>query len=136
MSNTPSSTPAGSGEFRALAEAIHAFVAEREWQPFHDPKNLAMAVAVEAAELMEHFRWCSSEQSRAVLADPRARPEIEHEVADVLILLIEFCSIAGIDPAAAVRAKLQLNAQRYPVALSKGHSRKYNDLQRPDSTTG
>ena len=109
-----------------LQSAIDAFVAERDWAQFHAPKNLAMGVAIEAAEIMEHFLWLSGEQSSAL--DAAKRAEVANEIGDVLIYLIELGRSLDIDVLAAARAKLELNRQRYPVAKSKGRATKYADL--------
>jgi NTP pyrophosphatase (non-canonical NTP hydrolase) len=113
-----------------LQEQILAFAAERDWQQFHDPKNLAMAVAVEAGELMDHFRWVPNAESRRALDDSETRSGVEEEAADVMILLLEFAAVANIDLKAAVERKLAKNAQRYPVALSKGNATKHDRLGR------
>ena len=113
-----------------LQEQILAFAAEREWQQFHDPKNLAMAVAVEAGELMDHFRWVSNAESMHALDDAPTRAGVEEEAADVMILLLEFAAVAKIDITAAVERKLAKNAARYPVALSKGNATKHDRLAR------
>lgn len=104
------------------------FVRERDWEQFHAPKNLSMALAAEAGELMEHFLWSTPEQSRAVAADPVKRSKIEEELADVMIYALEFANMTGIDVAAAIERKLTLNAQKYPVEKSRGRSEKYTDL--------
>jgi NTP pyrophosphatase (non-canonical NTP hydrolase) len=111
-----------------LQEKILAFTAERDWQQFHDPKNLAMAVAVEAGELMDHFRWVPNAQSSAALDDAATRAGVEEEAADVMILLLEFAAVAKIDIAAAVERKLAKNAARYPVELSRGNATKHDRL--------
>ena len=116
--------PTRESDIAALQSKILAFAAEREWGQFHDPKNLAMAVAVEAGELMDHFRWVRNDASRALLDDARTRTEVEEEVADVMILLLEFAAVSGIDVARAVERKLEINARRYPVERSKGRSEK------------
>jgi NTP pyrophosphatase (non-canonical NTP hydrolase) len=113
-----------------LQEQILAFAAEREWQQFHDPKNLAMAVAVEAGELMDHFRWVRNDDAHRALDDARTRAGVEEEAADVMILLLEFAAVAKIDIKAAVERKLARNAERYPVALSKGNATKHDRLAR------
>jgi NTP pyrophosphatase (non-canonical NTP hydrolase) len=114
-----------------LQEQILAFTAERDWQQFHDPKNLAMAVAVEAGELMDHFRWVPNAESHRALDDARTRAGVEEEAADVMILLLEFAAVAKIDITAAVERKLAKNAARYPVALSKGNATKHDRLGSP-----
>ncbi|MFM1805427.1 MAG: hypothetical protein RL136_2306 [Planctomycetota bacterium] len=113
---------ANGSDLARLQERILAFVAEREWQQFHDPKNLSMAVAVEAGELMDHFRWLRNDESLKALDDARTRTEVEEEVADVMILLLEFASVCGIDVAAAVERKLEINARKYPVELARGNA--------------
>ncbi|MEY3773567.1 MAG: hypothetical protein RLZZ129_347 [Verrucomicrobiota bacterium] len=113
------------GELKAR---VLAFVRERDWEQFHAPKNLSMALAAEAGELMEHFLWSTPEQSRTVTADPLKRTKIEEELADVVIYALEFANITGIDVAAAIERKLALNAQKYPVEKSRGRSDKYTDL--------
>jgi NTP pyrophosphatase (non-canonical NTP hydrolase) len=109
-----------------LQDAIDAFVAERDWTQFHAPKNLAMGVAIEAAEIMEHFLWCSGEESSAL--DEAKRSEVANEIGDVLIYLIELGRSLDIDIIAAARAKLELNREKYPVAKAKGRATKYVDL--------
>lgn len=96
---------------------IRCFVAARRWQPFHDPKNLAMAVASEAGELCAELRWIASDDADAVVRDPRMHARLTDEAADVAITLLMFCDRAGIDLAAAIPEKLAKNARRYPVLL-------------------
>lgn len=112
----------------ALRERVLAFAREREWEQFHSPKNLSMALAAEAGELMEHFLWSESRDSGAVLADPKKRGKIEDELADVVIYALEFANIGGIDLAKAIEAKLAQNAAKYPVAKARGNSTKYTEL--------
>jgi dCTP diphosphatase len=107
---------------------VLAFVRERDWEQFHAPKNLSMALAAEAGELMEHFLWATPEQSLAVARDPVKRGKVEEELADVVIYALEFANMTGIDVAAAIERKLALNAQKYPVEKAKGRSVKYDEL--------
>lgn len=109
-----------------LADELTRFAAERDWQQFHSPKNLAAALIVEAGELLEHFQWLTEEQSRSLT--PEKRDAVGAELADVLLYLIQLASVLGIDPVAAARAKLELNALKYPVELARGSSRKYDEL--------
>lgn len=109
-----------------LAKELAQFAQAREWQPFHSPKNLASALVVEAGELLEHFQWLTEEQSRAL--PPEQREAVAAEVADVLLYLVQLASALGIDPVAAAQAKMQVNAQKYPVDRARGHSRKYDAL--------
>jgi NTP pyrophosphatase (non-canonical NTP hydrolase) len=111
-----------------LKERVLAFARERDWEQFHAPKNLSMALAAEAAELMEHFLWSSPEQSRAVAADPAKRTRIAEEVADVVIYALEFANATGLDVAGAVEAKMVANAKKYPVEKARGRSAKYTEL--------
>jgi NTP pyrophosphatase (non-canonical NTP hydrolase) len=110
-----------------IKDTIGQFTAARDWQQFHCPKNVAMALVTEASELMAHFRWTALGDMCA-LDDPQSLVEIRHEVADVLLLLAEFANVAGIDLATAVREKMEINAQRYSVEKSRGTARKYRRL--------
>ncbi len=111
-----------------IKDLIAAFTAARDWQQFHCPKNVAMALASEAGELMAHFRWTAPGGDAEVLADLQSRCEVRHELADVLLLLAEFANVAGIDMAEAVREKMEIIARRYPVEKSRGTARKYDRL--------
>jgi NTP pyrophosphatase (non-canonical NTP hydrolase) len=110
----------------ALEAEIDAFVLERDWAQFHTPKNLAMSVAIEAAEIMEHFQWCSGEQSRALAREKR--DEVASEIGDVLIYLLRLARVLGIDPVAAATTKLAHNRMKYPIEKAKGRATKYDDL--------
>ena len=111
-----------------LKSRLLAFVRERDWEQFHAPKNLSMALAAEAGELMEHFLWSTPEQSKAVAAEPTKRAKIAEELADVVIYALEFANITGLDVAAAIEAKMAANAKKYPVEKAKGRSEKYTEL--------
>ena len=110
----------------SLTSEIRAFRDARDWLRFHNPKELAVAITAEAGELLQHFVWQSPEQSEARVAD--RREEIASEMADVAILLFEMADNCGIDLAAAMRAKLAKNEERYPVAKARGSNLKYNEL--------
>jgi len=99
----------------ALQARLRHFAAERQWQPFHTPKNLSTALMVEAAELAEIFQWMTPEQSLAVRDDPKLREPIADEVADVLLYLLQLADHAGVDLHAAVENKLVKNAAKYPA---------------------
>lgn len=105
-----------------LRDALRTFSAERDWDQFHSPKNLATALSVEAAELLEIFQWMNEADSRNL--DPAARAAASDEVADVLLYLVRLADRLGIDPIAAARRKMLDNARRYPVDKSRGTSRK------------
>ena len=111
-----------------LKARVLAFVRARDWEQFHSPKNLSMALAAEASELMEHFLWATPEQSKAVAADAAKRGKIADELADVVIYALEFANITGLDVAAAIEAKMAANAKKYPVEKSRGRSEKYTEL--------
>ena len=121
----PKTAPAAD-PLQALQKRINRFVRERDWEQFHTPKNLAVALSVEAAELMEIFQWLDGATSVADLP-PKTQQAVADEVADVLVYLLRFCAVAGIDPIAAARAKLKKNAVKYPVQLVKGKSAKYTE---------
>ena len=112
-----------------LKTRVLAFARERDWEQFHAPKNLSMALAAEAGELMEHFLWTTPEQSAAVAKDPAKRRKIEDELADVVIYALEFANIAGMDVAGAIERKMADNAKKYPVEKSRGRSDKYTELK-------
>lgn len=103
----------------ALKDAAGAFAAQRHWEPFHTPKNLAMALACEVGELLEPFRWLTGQESLAVCQDPAARAAIADEVADVFNLLMLFSLHSGIDVSEAVSTKLVKNAEKYPVGSAR-----------------
>lgn len=111
-----------------LKDAIERFAEARDWKQFHDPKNLAMALASEVGELMEHFRWLSNAQSKLAALDPEILPLVESELADVVMLTLEFAVTCNIDVTRAVRMKLSVNEERYPIDKAKGSNRKYNRL--------
>ena len=103
---------------------LRGFVADREWAQFHDPKNLAMAVASEAGELLAEYRWVASEAADEWSRDPENQRRAAMEAADVGISLLLFCDRIGVDLVEAIRRKIELNAAKYPVVESKGrHSR-------------
>jgi NTP pyrophosphatase (non-canonical NTP hydrolase) len=107
----------------SLKELVRQFAAEREWQPFHSPKNLSMGLAVEAGELMERFLWIDGEASRRAADDPVEREAIADEMADVANYLLTLSYTLGIDLSEAIRAKVAKNAVKYPVEKCRGHYR-------------
>lgn len=109
-----------------LRDALRAFTREREWDRYHTPKNLAMALIVEAAELAEHFQWLTAEESQSP-QDGR-REKIRDELADVLIYLVELADTLDVDLAAAARDKIGKNALKYPVDKARGNAKKYDEL--------
>lgn len=109
-----------------LARQLAAFSSERDWEKFHSPKNLASALVVEAAELLEHFQWMTEVDSRNL--PTTKREEVATELADVLLYLVQLSTVLGVDLRQAAEAKLKANALKYPVELAKGTSKKYNEL--------
>ncbi len=112
-------------ELIKLRDELREFAAERDWDQFHSPKNLASALAVEAAELLEPFQWLTEDQSRSL--DEKRRAAVADELADVQIYLIRLADKLDIDLLQAVRAKMVRNAEKYPVESFKGSARKYSD---------
>lgn len=110
-----------------LRERINAFVQVRDWAQFHSPKNLAMAMIVEAAEVVEHFQWMTEDNSRQL--DAATREKVGQELADTFVYLLRIAEVCGIDLIAATNAKIELNAQKYPVEKCKGSNAKYTEYQ-------
>ncbi len=111
---------------QALRARLLQFAQARDWLQFHSPKNLASALVVEAAELLEPFQWLTDEQSRNLPGDKR--DEVAAEMADVFIYLLQLSSAMGVDLVQAAELKIARNEQRYPVVLSRGHNKKYDEL--------
>ncbi len=101
----------------ALREHLRQFVADRHWEHYHTPKNLAMSIAIEAAELMEHFQWSTPEGSQRMAQDPATRGEIAAELADILIYCLHLANQMEIEVSSALEAKLALNERRFPVGF-------------------
>jgi len=108
------------GELKSL---VLRFVSERQWEPFHDPKNLSASIAIEAAELMEHFQWLRSDQLDAVRSDAEKMRQIAEEIADILAYVLSFAHRMGIDLSTALVDKMQKNALKYPVGHFRGRFR-------------
>lgn len=111
-----------------LIEAVRAFRDERDWRQFHTPKDLALSISIEAAELLEHFQWRSDAETAKRLADPAEREAVGREMADILLLLLSAADVVGVDLHAAAVAKLRENAAKYPVDKAKGRADKYDRL--------
>jgi NTP pyrophosphatase (non-canonical NTP hydrolase) len=119
MSQTDSTTSVAE-----LRQLIANFVAERDWSQFHSPKNVSMALAIEAAELMEHFQWLTTEASRKLGNEPKKLAEIAEELADVVGYSFALANELGIDVSSAIRAKMIKNAQKYPADQYRGRYRR------------
>ena len=111
-----------------LTVELRKFASDREWDQFHSPKNLAIALSLEASELLEIFQWSRGQTGWQEVEDPAVKARVEHELADVLLYLIRFADLAGIDLETAALRKLAINHQKYPIALAKGSDKKYNEL--------
>jgi len=109
-----------------LTDALRTFARERDWEQFHAPKNLAMALVVEAAEIVEHFQWLDGAAS-SQLPDERKRA-VALEIGDTLLYLLRLADVLGVDPLAAARRKMAINAERYPVHKAFGSHDKYDEL--------
>ena len=105
------------------------FVEAREWSRYHTPKNVAMALAGEAAELLEIFQWLTPEESARVMSDEKSATAVRHEMADVLNYVVRLADVLGVDLEEAFWEKQRLNEERYPVERARGHARKYTDLE-------
>ena len=109
-----------------LRDELRTFAEARDWDQFHSPKNLAMALSVEAGELCEIFQWLTEEQSRSL--SPEKQAAVSAELADVLLYAIRLADKLGIDPLVAARQKLVENARKYPADKARGNAKKYNEL--------
>ena len=114
-------------DFKALSDRVNAFVRERDWEQFHSPKNLSMALTVEASELMEHFQWLTQEQSNQL--EPEKLQEVEQELADILVYLVRIASKLELDLLAAAFRKMDINEAKYPADIVRGSAKKYTEYQ-------
>lgn len=112
---------------QTIRSRIQAFVEERDWQQFHSPKNLAMAMIVEAAELVEHFQWMTEQESRALTAEKKEL--VGQELADTFVYLLRIADVLEIDLIDAATRKLDINAKKYPVEKARGRNDKYTEYQ-------
>jgi NTP pyrophosphatase (non-canonical NTP hydrolase) len=113
-------------ELENIRDELRRFAAERDWDQFHSPRNLATALAIEAAELLEHFQWLTDAESRNLEAAQREKVVLE--LADVFLYLVRLADKLDADLVEAARRKLVINATKYPVSLSKGSAKKYTEL--------
>lgn len=136
MSQDPTTPPAAAATgseaeapattLQQLALRLQEFAQQRDWGQFHSPKNLASALIVEAGELLEHFQWLTEEQSRNLPADKKQA--VAHEMADVLLYLVQMATALDVDLIEAANAKVEINGEKYPVDQARGTSRKYDEL--------
>ena len=118
--------PDSADRLERLTRELQKFAAERDWEQFHNPKNLAIAMIAEAGELIEHFQWLTLEEAENLT--PETRDAVALEAADVLLFLLRLCDRLGIDLADAAHRKMALNAEKYPIDKARGRSDKYDKL--------
>lgn len=111
-----------------LVKAVLDFRDQRDWKQFHNPKDLAISITLEAAELLEHFQWKTASEVAELAASEENKRDVGEEMADVLILLISLADAMGLDLLEAARTKLRENARKYPVDRAKGNAKKYDEL--------
>ena len=112
-------------EIQQLMLALRKFAQDRDWEQFHSPKNLSMALSVEAAELLEHFQWMPDQESYAL--GEAKQQLVSYELADIFIYLLRLCDQLNVDLATVTKHKMEINEQRYPVDKVKGSSKKYSE---------
>ncbi|CAD5366925.1 MazG nucleotide pyrophosphohydrolase domain protein [Rubrivivax sp. A210] len=115
-------------DVRAMSEALTAFARERDWEQFHSPKNLVMALTGEVGELSEIFQWMSEEDSKRAAGHPQHAQAVRDELADVLLYVVRLADVLGVDLNAAAEHKLKANAAKYPVSKARGSSKKYTEI--------
>ena len=115
-------------DVKGLSEALAAFSAERDWDQYHSPKNLVMALTGEVGELTEVFQWLSEAQSKSAATNPDTATAVREELADVTLYLVRLASVLGVDLNEAVTLKLQKNALKYPADKARGTHKKYDKL--------
>lgn len=113
---------------KQLKSLVKRFCEARDWDQYHGPKDLAIGIVTEAAELMDHFRFKTEVEARKYLSNPKKRSEVEDEVADTLFMLLRFAQMYDIDLTKALKWKMVSNNKKYPVHKSKGSNKKYTDL--------
>ncbi len=113
-------------ELESIRKKLQQFAVDRDWEQFHSPKNLSMALIVETAELVEHFQWLTEKQSHELPAGKVE--EVRQELGDILIYLVRIADKLGIDLLDAAKKKLEINAKKYPVDKARGNAKKYTEL--------
>lgn len=110
-----------------VKKRLREFASERDWEQFHSPKNLAMALSVEASELVELFQW-ADQGGHAIIKDPKQKEEVEKEIADIFNYLVKFADVLDMDLETQALAKIEENSRKYPISKVKGKAIKYTDL--------
>jgi NTP pyrophosphatase (non-canonical NTP hydrolase) len=116
-------------DFSTLQNQLRAFAQERDWEKFHTPKNLVMALSGEVGELTELFQWLTAEESQNIMASS-SKEAVKDELADVLVYCLRICDVLKIDPYQAIQSKMGKNAAKYPVHLAKGSAAKYTEYEK------
>ena len=116
-------------DIQEMSLKIKQFCDERDWDQFHSPKELAIGMVTESAELLDHFRFLSDDQVQEKMSDPEAREEVLTELADVLFFVLRFAQRNDVDLASALEKKMKINSEKYPVDLAKGKNLKYNEFE-------
>jgi dCTP diphosphatase len=114
-------------DIKQIQEQLSEFASDRDWEQFHTPKNLTMALSVEASELVEIFQWLTPEQSSNL--NDKQKKAVEEEIADVTIYLLRLCDVLDINLSDVVENKIKVNGEKYPIDLSKGNAKKYNQRE-------
>ncbi len=112
-------------DLKKLKEKLVTFAKERDWEKFHNPKNLAMALTIEASELMEIFQWLDFEEASNICNNSSKKIEIEDELADILVYIVRLAGVLGINLSEAVESKMKKNGEKYPAELVRGSAKKY-----------
>ena len=114
--------------YQEIQKKIREFVQERDWEKFHSPKNLAMALGGEAGELLELFQWLSEKESFQIMQDEKKSVRVKHELADIAVYVLRICDVLKISLEEAILEKLKVNEAKYPPHLARGHATKYTEL--------
>lgn len=118
-----------SSSIEALQQLLKSFARKRNWEVFHTPKNLTMALAGEAGELLAIFQWMTPEESAFVMTDPNRAAHVQDELADIFSYLLQLADVLDVDLSKAVAQKIQQNEIRYPIAKSSGNAKKYTEME-------
>lgn len=127
MTKTPADALPPRDQWTDFQAILRRFAAERQWESFHTPKNLVMALTGEVGELAEHFQWLTPEEAERIKDQATKKREVSHEIADVLAYLLRLADVLEINLEQALREKITLNEEKYPVDWARGHAQKYTE---------
>jgi NTP pyrophosphatase (non-canonical NTP hydrolase) len=116
-------------DIRELQKKVIEFRDARDWAQYHNPKDLAISISLEAAELLEIFQWKNPQEVEVIKRDPESRKRVKEELGDILIYALNMCHSFGFDPSEAILEKLGINEKKYPVEKAKGNAKKYNETR-------